>query len=136
MIRHPGRVLRVEGETAWVECLRAGPCAGCPGSPACPTGVGRPLHRLRARTSGTAVQAGQDVVVGIPPGALAGAALTVYGLPLAALLAGAALGAAVGPLVAPVGAGLGLAAALALVRMPWGALGRIRPVILDAPGRA
>ena len=136
MIRQTGRVLRIDGSIAWIECMRADACGLCPARHACATGWAggdRSPHRLRARTAGVDCRPGAEVVIGIPEGALLRAALLAYGLPLALLTAGAALGAAAGPSLAAFGAalgtGLGLAAAarLSQVRAP-------EPVILDHVG--
>jgi sigma-E factor negative regulatory protein RseC len=135
MIRHPGTVVRVEGDLAWVECARAGRCALCPGGGACEAALfsgDRPLHRLRARTGARDVAPGAQVVVGVRDGALLRAAVMAYGLPLGTLLAGAFLGSVTGPWGGGVGAALGLTAGLVFAARA----GRTRgagtaPVILE-----
>jgi positive regulator of sigma E activity len=135
MIRHTGTVLRVEGDLAWVECVRGGACAICPGRGACETAAfATPArrHRLRARTGGAFLAPGTKVVIGIPPGALLRAALLAYAWPLAGLLAGTVLAAVASPAVGGVGAGLGLC--LGIVLATWA--GRSShttdlPVVLD-----
>ena len=119
MIRQTGRVLRVDGSIAWIECMRADACGLCPARHVCESGGwpggDRSPHRLRARTAGADWRPGTEVIVGIPEGALVRAAFLAYGLPLALLTAGALLGASAGPsfaaLGAAFGAGIGLAAA-------------------------
>lgn len=133
MIRHPGTVISVEGNRAWIECRRGGACAVCPGRGACEIALFTTpsAHRLRASVGGHACGPGTKVVVGIPPGSLVRAALLAYGLPLAGLLAGCALGAASGDVPSAAGALVGFGAGLVAAslagrrRMPDG------PRILD-----
>ena len=134
MIRRLGTVLRLEGDLAWVECARGGMCAVCPGRGACETALlsgERPLHRLRARTCAQRLRPGAEVVVGVPDGALLRAAMLAYGLPLAALVCGAALGSIAGALGGGVGAALGLAAGAALATRAARTGAACAPLILE-----
>ena len=134
MIRRLGTVLRVEGNLAWVECARGGMCAVCPGRGACETALLSgvpPLHRLRARTSARHLCPGAEVVVGVPDGALLRAAMLAYGLPLAALVCGAALGSIAGPVGGGVGAAVGLAAGAAFATLAGRTGPACAPVILE-----
>jgi sigma-E factor negative regulatory protein RseC len=136
MIRHAGTVLRVEGDLAWVECVRGGACEICPGRHACETAAfsTRTRHQLRVLRAGAQVAPGSEIIIGIPPGAVLRAALLAYGLPLAGLLLGTALGAATLPASAAVGAVAGLAAGIAVSTRSVRFRRADRPVILDTYG--
>jgi len=69
--------------------------------------------------------------VGVPEGALLRAAMLAYGLPLAALMGGAALGSIAGPLGGGAGATLGLAAGIALATRAGRTGPACAPVILE-----
>ena len=96
MIEELARVMRVEGEFAWVETRRASTCGGCAAKAGCGTAVlGRVLGTRRMRVkagnlSGIAV--GDGVVIGIRERALVRGSLVVYAVPLVGLLGGAAVG--------------------------------------------
>lgn len=117
MIEEHGRVVAREPGAIWVETVRASVCASCRARPGCGhslinrrAGGGR--ARLRVATEQN-FDTGDAVVIGVPERALLRAALWVYALPLALLVAGAVLGEALplpfdgAALLGMVGLGLG-----------------------------
>lgn len=116
-----GRVLRVEGSVAWVECVRPAACELCTGGADCPGGIAGPSRAppqvVRARAPDPAPPPGAPVELVLPHGALLRAAGVAYGLPLATLLLGATLGSPGGAAMAPLGAGLGLVCGVLLGRL-------------------
>lgn len=95
MIEERGRVVRVQGDLAWVETQRRSACETCSAQNGCGTGlIGRifksrstpvrALNPVRARP-------GDEIVLGLAEQALVRGALTVYIAPLAALIGGAIL---------------------------------------------
>lgn len=115
----PARVVRLEGDTAWVLSESPGSCGACGGK-----GCGASLFS-RVWQSGNAsypvdnpigAQAGEAVVVGLPEGSLLAASVSAYLIPLAGLLGGALAGnvlagepaALAGGLLGLLGAGLWL----------------------------
>ena len=99
------RVVRVEGDLAWLEPEQTTSCGHCASSASCGTGqreaagIGTVASRLAARRfaldnpeGAAALQVGERVVIGVGEGALLGAALTAYGLPLLTALIGGSLG--------------------------------------------
>lgn len=136
MIRYPGKVLRVEGAVAWVECARGTPCAICPGALGCDAArFAGPAsrHRLRARLQSDSIRPGAHVSVGIPPRSVLRAALLAYGLPLVALVAGALAGEAFSAAAAVAGAVLGLLGGVALGDAASRFFPVAPPVVLDTP---
>lgn len=93
MLEEQATIVRVDGETAWVEGVASGGCGGC--TQAC---ASRSLHRyfdrrrapLAARCT-LPVRPGDRVVIGVDERAMLCGSLLVYVLPLCGLLAGAAL---------------------------------------------
>lgn len=89
-------VIKLEGREAVVESLQGGGCGAC-GSQGCGSGklaealCVRP-RQFRALNEANA-QVGEEVEISVKDGALFRSALTLYGLPLVALFAGAVLGA-------------------------------------------
>jgi sigma-E factor negative regulatory protein RseC len=91
----PARVVRLEGDDAWVISEAPASCGAC-GGKGCGSSVfarlwrpDEPMYRV-ANPIGAAP--GEEVVVGLPEGVLLRAALLAYGLPLGLILAGAILG--------------------------------------------
>ena len=91
----PARVIRLEGGDAWVVSEAPASCGAC-GGKGCGSSVfarlwhpKEPEYRV-ANPIGAAP--GEEVVVGLPDGALLRAALLAYGAPLALILAGALAG--------------------------------------------
>jgi len=119
------RVVRVEGDQAWLEPEQTTSCGHCASSASCGVsareegGIGTVTSRLQARRfyldnpSGiAALHEGERVVVGVSERALLSAALTAYGLPLLfALVAGGMTQAAYGEDLTTM---LGMAGGLAL----------------------
>ena len=99
------RVVGIEGGLAWLEPEQTTSCGHCASSASCGTGqreaagIGTVASRLAARRfaldnleGAAALQVGERVVIGVGEGALLGAALTAYGLPLLTALIGGSLG--------------------------------------------
>ncbi|ERS11106.1 SoxR reducing system RseC family protein [Alloalcanivorax xenomutans] len=97
MIEERGRVVAREPGAIWVETVRAGVCDACQARKGCGHRLinqsGGQRARLRVLTRDT-FQEDEEVVVGIPEGALLRGALWVYALPLVLLFSGALLGGA------------------------------------------
>jgi sigma-E factor negative regulatory protein RseC len=96
MLEEVGIVVEVRGGYAWVETERRGGCGGCESGAGCGTGVvsglfGRRPVRLRSR-NGVGAVPGDRVVIAVDPAVVTRAAIAVYAIPLAGLLAGSALG--------------------------------------------
>lgn len=107
------RVVRTEGDTAWVEVQAPSSCGACGGRGCGSTTVfGQLFHgREPAYPVNNAIAAavGDTVVVAVEDGMLLRSALRAYGLPLLLLLLGAVVGmAAGGELWAIAGAAAGL----------------------------
>ncbi|MDD5389200.1 MAG: SoxR reducing system RseC family protein [Gallionellaceae bacterium] len=95
MIETPARVTRLEGDSAWVVSAAPSSCGACGGKGCGSSLFARVLHadepEYRVENPiGAAV--GESVVVGLPDGALLGAALSGYLVPLMLLLLGAGAG--------------------------------------------
>jgi sigma-E factor negative regulatory protein RseC len=99
------RVVSVEDGLAWLEPEQTTSCGHCASSASCGTGqreaagIGTVANRLAARRftlenleGAAALQVGERVVIGVGEGALLGAALTAYGLPLLTALVGGSIG--------------------------------------------
>lgn len=96
MIQERARVLRTEGDTAWVQCESQAGCARCAEGKGCGGGVFARLlrHRLDELpvTNECRAAAGETVLIGLAEEAVFNGALLMYGLPLAGLLGGAIAG--------------------------------------------
>lgn len=96
MIQERARVLRVEGDTAWLRCESQAGCQRCAEGRGCGGGLFSRL--LRGRLQEIPVEITEPVktddwvMLGLDPAAVQNAALLMYGLPLFLLLLGAALG--------------------------------------------
>lgn len=115
MIETPARVMRVEGDTAWVRVESPSSCGACGGKGCGSSLYARLLHPREPEypvANPIAAEAGEAVVVGIEDGAVLRGVARVYGVPLLLLLLGAMLGARWGDLGAVIGGigGLSLAA--------------------------
>lgn len=116
------RVVRLDGERAWLEPEQTNSCGHCASAGACGAkGMGTLASRLEQRRfpvdNVTALHVGERVVVVVDDRALLKGALTAYGLPLASALLTGGLAQwlfggdlpAMAGMVAGLGAGLGLA---------------------------
>lgn len=96
MVEEQGRVVALADDGVWVETVRASSCQSCSARQGCGHSVlDRNAAGSRARilvVTDRIVSVGDQVVVGIPEGALMKGALMVYLLPLVCLFAGALLG--------------------------------------------
>lgn len=93
MIEENARVVRVDGEYAWVETGRRGACGSCSAEKGCGTAsLGRLFNpgpvQVRAQNRAGARE-GDAVVVGLQDEILVRSSLVVYLLPLVFMLAGA-----------------------------------------------
>jgi len=134
MIEIPAKVTRVEGEVAWVSTNAPTSCGACGGKGCGSSVFARLLHRDEPEYqvgNRVAARVGEDVVVGIPDGALLKATLTGYLVPLALVVLGAMVAARWGDVGAAAGAGVGLLLALAWLRH---ARTRAEPTILRVGG--
>lgn len=118
-------VVRTSGSVAWVRAERPAGCGRCAEVGGCASQrlsrlLGGAPRTIRVENSFGA-RSGERVTLSIPEGAMAGASLAAYGIPLLALLAGAVAGGAIAPgahadLAAAGGAAAGLLAGLGLAR--------------------
>lgn len=141
MIEQPGRVVRVEGDSAWVETERRSSCGDCSARAGCGHALigetfGRRFNQVRVQNE-TGVRQGDCVVLGLREDALLKSSFAVYLIPLSGLLLGALGGTVLvpggGDLMALAGGGAGFVAGLWWVRGFGGRAARIakyRPVIL------
>ncbi len=109
MIETPARISRVDGDRAWVVAAAPPSCGACGGKGCGSSLFARVLHADEPEyrvdnTLGAAV--GEAVVVGLPDGALLGAAATAYLLPLLLLLGGGLIGQRLGGELGAVTGGL------------------------------
>lgn len=119
MIEVSARVVRVEGELAWVRTESPSSCGACGGKGCGSSTFARLLHPREpeyAVLNPIASEAGESVVVGIEEGALLRAAVSGYLMPLLLLLLGALLGGLWGEPQAIAGGVLGLAIAMAWLK--------------------
>jgi len=95
MLEQNAIVLKTEGGKAWVEARESGTCGSC-GSGGCSTRRLADLfgRRERAFPVDNVLKAnpGDQVIIGIPAGALWISAFRIYGLPLLMMIAGALVG--------------------------------------------
>lgn len=88
-------VIKLEGREAVVESLQGGGCGAC-GSQGCGSGKLAEAFCVRPRQfralNEVNAQVGEEVEISVKDGALVRSALTLYGMPLVALFAGAVLG--------------------------------------------
>lgn len=116
MIETPARITRLEGGSAWVVSAAPSSCGACGGKGCGSSLFARVLHADEPEyrvENPIGAGVGEAVVVGLPDGALLGAAALGYLVPLLLLLFGAGVGQQfAGELGAIAGglAGLGLAA--------------------------
>lgn len=122
IISERARVLRVDGNVAWVRCETQSGCARCAAGQGCGGGLFSRLLRGRLQELPIAteitVQPGDWVLIGLSTSAVQNASLLLYGCPLAGLLVGAISGSLVAPgdLVSLAGMAAGLASGLWLAR--------------------
>lgn len=124
------RVVRVEGDVAWLEPEQTTSCGGCASASLCGAkGIGSIASRIEARrfaldnpAAGLAV--GERVVVGVDDKALIKASLTAYAMPLATALGagGLAQWAAGSDAITMAATAAGLAAGLLAARLGAGHL--------------
>jgi sigma-E factor negative regulatory protein RseC len=139
MIETPATVVGLGPGVAWVETVRQSACGHCESARSCGTSVlaklfGAPRSRLQIPDA-HGLRVGEQVVIGIPDGTLVRASVVAYLLPLAALVAAAALATALGAsdgVVASIGlAGLGVGLWLSgLLTGGQHARERYRPVLV------
>lgn len=111
MLETPARVVRVEGELAWVRSESPASCGVCAGKGCGNSTFTRLLHPREpeyAVLNPISAEAGEAVVVGIEDGALLRAAISGYLVPLLLLLFGALSGGIWGEAQAIVGGFIGL----------------------------
>ena len=139
MIRERARVLDPFDGGGWVRTEAEAGCARCAAGQGCGSGtlgrlIGDRLTRVEV-ASEEPLRAGALVEIGIDERVLSLAAAVVYGVPLLALLAGAAIGASLGTDVAAAGGALlGLLAGSLVARRFARALApqALRPRVLRA----
>lgn len=132
-------VVKIEGREALVEAVHGGGCGACGGSKSCGSGKLAEAFCVRPRQfralNDINAQVGEEVEITVKDGALFRSALTLYGLPLLSLFAGAVvasrwLGGVAGPDGgAAIGAAAGLVGGFALA---WAAATRQRHAGTDA----
>lgn len=96
MIEEQATVVRAIHGTAWVEAVRRSTCGSCSAAAGCGTSLldrflGRRPLRLEVDNS-LDVATGDQVIVGVPEGAMLRAAAAAYLAPLFGLILGAVLG--------------------------------------------
>jgi sigma-E factor negative regulatory protein RseC len=132
LIEQTARVTRAVDDKAWVSLGGQSGCPACDAGQGCGAGLfGRLLRRHSAEfelDNRIDARPGQAVVVGIPERAYLATVFSIYGLPLLAGLAGAALGHYIGVAYGLSGSWLDLAtllAGLALALTSWLAWSRL-----------
>lgn len=114
MTETPARVVRVDGDLAWVRSDSPSSCGACAGKGCGSSVFARLVHPGEpeyAVLNPISAEAGEAVVVGIEEGVLLRAAISGYLVPLLSLLLGALLGGAWGEPQAIAGGAAGLAVA-------------------------
>lgn len=135
MMEQAGQVVRIDGGLAVVQVVPQSACGSCSASKGCGTSAVAKLFPKRlpqvAVRNDLGVQAGDDVVIGLADNEVQAASLTLYGVPLAGLLAGAIAGQQWGGSEpwAILGGLSGMLAGLALARQ-LGVSRQNRPVLL------
>lgn len=95
-MRESGRVVAVENDAVWVETIRQSTCNACSAEKVCGQGIMNKMgagkrHHLRVPLDGRNPQdflPNDEVTIRVPDGALVGAALLVYLVPLMGLIGG------------------------------------------------
>ena len=98
MIEERVVVLSCEEQGAWVEGIQQSACGACSAKSGCGQHA---LSQLGKKvklwlSTDEALQAGEQIIIGLPEGALAKSALALYGIPLVALALGAVFGQVLG----------------------------------------
>lgn len=143
MIETQAKVVRTDGDVAYVEAQNSSSCSSCGSGKDCGTALLSQIFggsRREFRVLNTVgASAGESVVVGLEEGALLKGSLTMYLLPLALLFIGAISGVSLAPdaglrdLYSIFGGGAGLVAGFAWVKLyalRLGANRHFQPVIL------
>lgn len=148
MIEEHARVVEAQGEHAWVETQRKGACGSCSASGGCGTAtlsqvMGRKTARVRVANP-LGAKAGDEVVIGIPEGALLKGSFAMYAVPVLAMMiaawAGTMLAGDAAELREPISIAFGLAGlggGFLWLRRYAGRIGRdssYEPVILRRAG--
>jgi sigma-E factor negative regulatory protein RseC len=133
MLEQNAIVLKTEGGKAWVEARESGACGSC-GSGGCATRRLADLLGRRERAFPVEnildARTGDQVIIGIPSGALWRSAFRLYGMPLMLMLMGALFGQYFGgDMVAAAGAIGGLLTSCLLYRV-WQGASIWQPVML------
>ncbi|GAB7128367.1 hypothetical protein JCM19000A_28740 [Silvimonas sp. JCM 19000] len=125
MIESEAQVTRRDGQHVWVKIKPHSPCGNCDPETGCKSVAitrlfGTAQESFRVRNTVDA-QAGDFVRIGVADGMLLRSALAAYGVPLFALLIGAAVGHVIEPFGLPdlgavLGAGLGFVLGFALLK--------------------
>lgn len=143
MITERAQVLRIENDTAWLQCASQAGCQRCAEGRGCGGGLFSRLLRgrlqeipvnIRDLPAGESLAINDWVMLGLEPSAVQNAAFLMYGLPLALLMTGIIAGDGLaGDAGALTGAVIGLAGGFMLARTLAGKLlgnGRLQPRIL------
>ncbi len=124
LIEGTARVVRVEGNVVWLEPEQGASCGSCTSASTCVSkGIGSLAQRLDMRRfpldNAAGLERGERVIMAIHEAALVNAALLAYGVPLATMLAAAAVAqwVATTQTLVPLAAGVGLAAGLGLAHL-------------------
>jgi sigma-E factor negative regulatory protein RseC len=95
MIEEQGRVVAVNAQRAWVQTIRRSACNSCTAQKGCGQKL---LNQIGSSTAlqitvlnSLNVQVGDDVIIGIPEGALLKASIMLYLIPLLVMVTAAAL---------------------------------------------
>lgn len=113
-------VIECQQHGVWVEAVQRSACQSCSVRSGCGQHtlqqLGRPM-RLWVDVPNHHLAVGDQVVLAMPAGGVALSAITLYGVPLLAMMAGAMLGQTwLGELTALIGAGFGLLFGFGLAR--------------------
>lgn len=142
MIEQQANVVAIEGDMAVVLVERQTACGNCSAKSGCGSSVIAGLFPQRQQTlrlcNTQQVAVGDRVVIGLPETGLQRASLLMYGVPLLALIAGAALGQQFGgtDFTAAIAALLGFASGLLVVRRVSRGSRRLQPVMLRRVSRS
>lgn len=91
MVEESARVLRVEGETVWVQAIAKSACGSCQAQKGCGHSllakVGQKQIDLPVDRNGIDVSENDQVIIGVPEQAILRSSFMMYGIPLLAMIA-------------------------------------------------
>lgn len=86
MVEETAKVLKVEGDTVWVQAIQQSACGSCQAQKGCGHSllakVGQKQIDLPVARNGLDVQESDQVIIGVPEQAILRSSLIMYGIPL------------------------------------------------------